>query len=161
MMLTLRLATAEDTEKLGQALARSLPQQPVILYLEGDLGAGKTTTARALLRELGVAGAVRSPTYTLIERYETLHGEIAHLDLYRIADPDELHYLALDELAERSRLWLIEWPQRGQGALPRADLHLRLRIDGDGRSAALAAETDVGAEWLRRIETDRSFAVPG
>ncbi len=152
MTLTLRLAAPEDTEKLGQVLARSLPSQPVILYLEGDLGAGKTTTARALLRELGVTGAVRSPTYTLIERYETTAGEIAHLDLYRIADPEELHFLALDELAEKARLWLVEWPQRGQGALPPADLHLHLTIDGDGRRAALQAGSATGEQWLQAIQ---------
>ena len=116
------LPAPEDTERFGQILARHLPAGPVVMYLDGDLGAGKTTTARALLHALGVTGAVRSPTYTLIERYDTPHGEIAHLDLYRIADPEELEYLALDELAERARLWLIEWPQRGQGVLPLPDL---------------------------------------
>ncbi|MEZ5544734.1 MAG: tRNA (adenosine(37)-N6)-threonylcarbamoyltransferase complex ATPase subunit type 1 TsaE [Lysobacteraceae bacterium] len=148
MSLTLQLPCPDDTEWLGRAIARALPDTPVLLYLEGDLGAGKTTTARALLRELGVSGAVRSPTYTLIERYETPHGEVAHLDLYRIADPEELHYLALDELAEKARLWLVEWPQRGQGALPPADLHLRLAIDGDGRSAVLEADSETGSRWL-------------
>lgn len=151
MSLSLRLSGPDDTEQLGRTIARALPPEPVLLYLEGDLGAGKTTTARALLRELGVTGAVRSPTYTLIERYDTPAGEIAHLDLYRIADPEELHYLALDELAEKARLWLVEWPRRGQGALPPADMNLYLAIDGDGRSATLEAASGKGARWLDAI----------
>ncbi len=157
MNLTLRLAGPDDTERLGRAIARAVPAVPVLLYLEGDLGAGKTTTARVMLRELGVAGAVRSPTYTLIERYDTAIGDVAHLDLYRIADPEELHYLALDELAEKARLWLVEWPQRGQGALPLPDLRLYLAIDGDGRSATLEAISEAGSCWLEAI----ARTVPG
>lgn len=153
MSLSLRLPGPNDTEQLGRTIARTLPPEPVLLYLEGDLGAGKTTTARALLREMGVTGAVRSPTYTLIERYDTPAGEVAHLDLYRIADPEELHYLALDELAEKARLWLVEWPRRGQGALPAPDLNLYLAIDGDGRSATLEAASQAGARWLDAINS--------
>lgn len=146
-MSALTLPAPEDTERLGRALARHLPEHSAVMYLDGDLGAGKTTTARALLHALGVTGAVRSPTYTLIERYDSPHGEIAHLDLYRIADPEELEYLALDELAERARLWLVEWPQRGRGALPPPDLILRLGLEGGGRRAELDAVSPRGREW--------------
>jgi len=143
----LHLATAADTERLGACLARFLPAQPAVLYLEGELGAGKTTTARALLHALGVIGAVRSPTYTLVECYDTAYGEVAHLDLYRIADPEELEYLALDELAAGARLWLVEWPQRGQGALPAPDLELRLSLDGASRQAQLHGRSQLGQDW--------------
>lgn len=139
------------SEQLGRLLAEHLPPGPVMLYLHGDLGVGKTTIARALLRALGVKGAVRSPTYTLIERYDTQAGEIAHLDLYRIADPQELEYLALDELVTRARLWLVEWPQRGQGLLPGADLHLHLDYEVDATRAmrlmTLRAATQAGQAW--------------
>jgi tRNA threonylcarbamoyladenosine biosynthesis protein TsaE len=143
----LRLADADATEALGRALATTLPDQAVV-YLEGDLGAGKTTLARALLQTLGVRGAVRSPTYTLIERYATASGDVAHLDLYRIADPEELFFLGLDDLAASVRLWLIEWPERGRGALPRPDLRLHLAVSAPGREARLTAVSEVGRAWL-------------
>ena len=159
-MSALALPTPEDTELLGQALARHLPDGRLVMYLDGDLGAGKTTTVRALLHALGVTGAVRSPTYTLIERYDTARGEIAHLDLYRIADPEELEYLALDELAERARLWLVEWPQRGQGALPLPDLILRLGVEGHGRRAELEAVSVLGRKWVDAVASASAPSPP-
>ncbi len=153
-MNSFELAGPADTERLGATLARHLPDSAVVLHLEGDLGAGKTTTARALLHALGVTGAVRSPTYTLVERYETAKGEVAHLDLYRIADPEELEYLALDELAERARLWLIEWPERGGAALPSPDLELRLSVVGAARRGVLHAHSDLGSAWAQAVEAD-------
>lgn len=155
-MTTLALATPANTEHLGACLARHLPAQPAVLYLEGDLGAGKTTTARALLHALGVQGAVRSPTYTLVERYDTPQGEVAHLDLYRIADPEELEYLALDELAARARLWLVEWPARGRGVLPPADLVLHLTLDGPSRRAWLEPMSTPGADWSEAVRREFS-----
>jgi tRNA threonylcarbamoyladenosine biosynthesis protein TsaE len=150
MKYELDLPDVAATEALGRALARTLPPRAVV-YLEGDLGAGKTTLARALLQALGVIGPVRSPTYTLIERYATAAGEFAHLDLYRIADPEELLYLGLDDLAESVRLWLVEWPERGRGTLPRADLRLALGRAGDGRRATLSGESATGASWLAAL----------
>lgn len=147
----IELADAAATEALGAALARTLPPRAV-LHLEGDLGAGKTTLARGLLRALGVTGAVRSPTYTLVERYDTAAGEAIHLDLYRIGDPGELEFLGLE--SDAGRLWLIEWPQRGAGALPAADLVLRLGHAGAGRVAVLEPRSDAGRAWA-------SMAAPG
>ena len=139
------LADADATAALGAALAAALPPHAV-LFLHGDLGAGKTSTARGLLRALGVSGAVRSPTYTLVERYDTSAGLVLHLDLYRIADPGELAYLGLDDPAE-ARLWLVEWPERAAGALPAPDLVLHLAISGSGREALLEPRTPVGLAW--------------
>ena len=153
-MNMIRLATPEDTERLGASLARHLPDVPVVVFLEGDLGAGKTTTARALLHALGVEGAVRSPTYTLVERYETTQGEVAHLDLYRISDPEELEYLALDDLAARARLWLIEWPNRGRGMLPEPDLVVHLVVDGMGRQMRLEALSPTGQKWVNALRQE-------
>ncbi len=148
--MELALADIEATERLGGALARSLPGDAnAVVFLDGDLGAGKTTLARALLRGLGVEGPIRSPTYTLVERYSlTAGGECAHLDLYRIADPEELDYLALDELAASAWLWLVEWPQRGAGRLPKADLVVALAVVGEAREAHLHAQSEVGKRWL-------------
>lgn len=140
------------TEALGAALAVALPARvSAVAYLQGDLGAGKTTLARALLRGLGVAGPIRSPTYTLVERYllPAGRGECAHLDLYRIADPEELDYLALDELASSARLWLVEWPERGGRRLPAPDLLIYLQVDTPGRGAELRPVSAVGEAWLQ------------
>ena len=104
-MIELSLPQAESTDLLGQALAQTRPAQAVV-HLHGDLGAGKSTLARALLRALGVQGPIRSPTYTLIERYPLDSGEAWHLDLYRIGNAGELDFLGLDDAG--ADLWLIE-----------------------------------------------------
>lgn len=145
-MSELLLADADATEQLGVRLARSLPARAVA-YLHGDLGAGKSTLARALLRALGVTGTIRSPTYTLVEQYALPAGGLAlHLDLYRIGNPGELEFLGLDPA--EARLWLVEWPERGQGGLPMADLDIRLAVAGAGRQCVLAPRTPVGRQWL-------------
>ena len=143
----LRLPDAEATAALGAALAAHRPNRAV-LHLHGDLGAGKSTLARALLRALGVRGTIRSPTYTLIERYPLADGgEAAHLDLYRLADAGELDFLGLDELQAAASLWLVEWPERGAGHLRPADLALRLSLDGEGRAVLVEAASPTGAAW--------------
>jgi len=142
------LPDPEATERFGRALAASLPPQPLVLHLLGDLGAGKSSLARALLRGLGVRGAVRSPTYTLVEPYETQAGLVLHLDLYRLAGADELGFLGLDDYLDRARLWLIEWPERGAAALPPPDLRLHLAIEADGRRLRAEPQTAVGRKCL-------------
>ncbi|KOQ65581.1 tRNA (adenosine(37)-N6)-threonylcarbamoyltransferase complex ATPase subunit type 1 TsaE [Stenotrophomonas maltophilia] len=143
------LADSDATERLGQWLAATRPPQALI-ELRGDLGAGKSTTARALLRALGVQGAIRSPTYTLVERYPLASGgEAWHLDLYRIGQAGELDFLGLDEGS--AVLWLVEWPERGTGALPPTDLVVALEIEGQGRRARLSGLSDAGREWLQRL----------
>ncbi|ODU48946.1 MAG: tRNA (adenosine(37)-N6)-threonylcarbamoyltransferase complex ATPase subunit type 1 TsaE [Lysobacteraceae bacterium SCN 69-48] len=143
------LPDAAATEALGARLAQTLPERAVI-QLHGDLGAGKSTLARALLRALGVTGTIRSPTYTLVEQYALPAGGLAlHLDLYRIGNPGELEFLGLDPA--EARLWLVEWPGRGQGALPPVDLDIALAVDGDGRRCRLDARTGVGRQWLAAI----------
>lgn len=144
----LQLPDAEATERLGQALAATRPSSAAV-HLHGDLGAGKSTLARALLRALGVQGAIRSPTYTLVERYPLPDGEAWHLDLYRIADAGELDFLGLDDAA--ATLWLVEWPERGGATLPRPDLTVALALHGEGRVAQLGAGTAAGEAWLARV----------
>lgn len=131
---------------LARELAAHAPPGAMV-HLLGDLGAGKSTLARAWLRALGVTGPVRSPTYTLVERYPLASGgEALHLDLYRIGDAAELDFLGLDEV--EPVLWLVEWPERGEAALPRPDLVVRLAVEGSGRSAVLQAGSDLGRRWL-------------
>lgn len=154
--ISLELADSAATDALGARLAHTRPTQAVV-HLRGDLGAGKSTLARALLRALGVQGAIRSPTYTLVERYPlATGGEAWHLDLYRIADAGELEFLGLD--GEEARLWLVEWPEHGGGALPRADLTVELALAGVGRHARLLAGTAAGRDWLGRLTTGQGVA---
>lgn len=122
-----------------------------VLYLHGPLGAGKTSFARALLGAWGVGERIKSPTYSLVEGYEAQGRPAWHLDLYRIADPGELEWLGLDALADPSALVLVEWPERGAGALPAADLELRLTYAGNGREAWLRAYTSRGERLLERL----------
>lgn len=150
------LPDTEATESLGQLLAQARPSIGV-MYLHGEIGAGKSTLARALLRELGVTGPIKSPTYTLIERYPLMNGEAAHLDLYRIAAAAELDFLGLDEVAENTVLWLVEWPERGLGTLPNPDLILELIPQGEGRLASLRSGTETGAAWLARASKMAGF----
>ena len=143
------LDDADATAGLAAALAATQPAQAVVL-LHGDLGAGKSTLARGWLRALGVEGAIRSPTYTLVEHYPLpAGGKGLHLDLYRIGDARELDFLGLDDAG--ASLWLVEWPERGRGALPAADLEIDLAVAGDGRSARLAPVSAAGQAWLERL----------
>jgi len=124
----------------------------LVVYLHGPLGAGKTSFARALLTALGVGERIKSPTYSLVEGYSA-HGRPAwHLDLYRIADPGELEWLGLDALADPSALVLVEWPERGAGALPPADVELWLDYAGPGRKAVLRAVSGRGERLLQQLD---------
>lgn len=142
---------------LACRLAPELEQGGVI-HLQGDLGAGKTTFARALISALGVSGRIKSPTYALIESYRVPGLAIHHLDLYRIADPGELEWLGLDELQAETSLVLVEWPERGGDALPAADLRLSLAHAGPGRSLRALARSHRGEAWLARISASPSVA---
>lgn len=137
------------TRALGEALAAAMPaaRPALVVALEGDLGAGKSTLARALLRALGVQGAIRSPTYTLVEPYATPRGDCLHLDLYRLGEAAELDYLGIDEQYADHALWLVEWPGRGAGRLPPVDLLLSLAREGQGRRLTARGLSERGAAW--------------
>ena len=98
---------------------------PLVLWLEGDLGAGKTAFARALIHALGYKGRVKSPTYGLLEHYQLTSLQVLHLDLYRIGDPGELEFLGVSDLLDNQTILLIEWPERGDGWIPKPDLIFR------------------------------------
>lgn len=127
--------SGEETEALGASLLGKTPAsvEPCrIVTLSGELGAGKSTFARGALRALGVQGTIKSPSYTLIESYELPGITVLHLDLYRLHDPDELENLGLADYHRPGHLWLIEWPERGAGRLPPADLGFVFSIANDG-----------------------------
>lgn len=126
------LADEAATEAAGAALLADV-EPAAVVYLVGDLGAGKTTFVRGLLRSLGHSGAVKSPTYTLLEPYEVGDRLIYHFDLYRINDPRELELIGIDELMGSDALKLIEWPQQGKGVLAPPDVTVQLAVSGIGR----------------------------
>ena len=135
------LKDSAATEAAGAALGKVLPAGDWVIYLQGDLGAGKTTLVRGLLQVLGHPGRVPSPTYTLVEPYELGAHSLRHLDLYRLADPEELAYLGIRDM---SGILLIEWPEKGVRFLPPPDLVCRLAVAEEGRSLATEAPTAVG-----------------
>jgi tRNA threonylcarbamoyladenosine biosynthesis protein TsaE len=139
-----------------RALARRLAtgaREGGMIHLEGDLGAGKTTFARALLTSLGVGERVKSPTYSLIETYRVDDLDAHHLDLYRIADAGELEWLGLADLWTTAALVLVEWPERGRGALPAPDLVLHLRHAGDRREVSAEAHSALGDRLLTALRS--------
>lgn len=147
------LADEAATTVLAQRLAPAVSHDGV-LYLRGELGAGKTTFARALLQALGAGERIKSPTYSLLERYCLRDGRDAmHLDLYRIAAPGELEWLGLDELRDPHMLVLVEWPERGGDALPPADLEITLLHTNAGRRVALRANSVRARDWLTQCNT--------
>ncbi len=134
----LHLENEAATESLGAGLAHRLPAGSVV-FLRGELGAGKTTLVRGFLRELGYPGAVKSPTYTLVESYLLEGRRILHFDLYRLSDPEELEYMGIRDYFDGSTTCFVEWPERGEGLLPAADLTIHLFHRGQGRTARLSA----------------------
>jgi tRNA threonylcarbamoyladenosine biosynthesis protein TsaE len=143
--------TQHDTEQLAQRMAACCPEAAV-LYLRGELGAGKSAFARAFLQALGVAGPIKSPTYTLLECYSLANNQLAvHMDLYRISDPDELEYLALDDMLPDSRVLLVEWPDVGFSRLPAADVRIDISQKADGRQLQLTPVSVRAGAWLQHV----------
>ena len=158
MSASLPLSGEVATARLGACAARSLPSQaePFVVQLAGDLGAGKTSFARALLQSLGVSGSIRSPSYALLELYQAGGWQVLHLDLYRLGHPDELQMLGLRDYHEGRTLWLVEWPERGVGALPRADAQLHFTADSPAHRVDLLGLTDAGRLWCSALQQNDS-----
>ena len=151
--LGLYLKDEQDTEQLGRILAGLVSEngEGLVVFLEGELGMGKTTLSRGIMRGLGHEGAVKSPTYTIVEPYEDLDPPAYHFDLYRLGDPEELEYMGIRDYFQDRNLCVIEWPGRGIGILPEPDLLVSLGKDGDGRRARVSAPTNRGSRLLARI----------
>lgn len=152
--MRLHLPAEQDTLDLGRRLARALAGRSGrwLVYLSGDPGAGKTTLVRGLLAGLGHEGRVRSPTFTLMEPYETPVRDVAHLDLYRLADPGELEYLGFRDLLAGQGLIVVEWPERGGERMPAPDLAIRLAWSGSGRDATLEGRSERGKRLGAALE---------
>ena len=134
-----------DLEVFAKNIATGI-QAPLVIWLEGDLGAGKTTFARALIHALGYEGRVKSPTYGLLEHYRLAALQVLHLDLYRIGDPDELEFLGLEDLLDEQTILLIEWPERGGYWLSEPDFKFKFSYQGEGRELHWLACTTRGKE---------------
>jgi tRNA threonylcarbamoyladenosine biosynthesis protein TsaE len=140
------------TVTFGRALARATEGQALIT-LSGDLGTGKTTLSRGIVQSLGHEGAVKSPTYTLVEPYEIGAVRIFHFDLYRLEDPEELEFIGLWDYLADSALVLIEWPEKAFGVLPPADLALILSLEERGRRITWEAHTPRGEAMAAALAT--------
>ncbi len=131
--------------------AQSLPAKAIVIHLHGELGAGKTTLARGILRGYGYQGPVKSPTYTLVEPYELECRRIYHFDLYRLADPGEVDFLGTEDYFAGDSLCIVEWARRGAARIPAVDLDIELRPAGAGRSAECSARSAAGAEIVKKL----------
>jgi tRNA threonylcarbamoyladenosine biosynthesis protein TsaE len=138
---------------LGASLGRVL-KPPAVVFLEGELGMGKTTFARGVLRAYGHCGAVKSPTYTLVEPYRFEAVSLYHFDLYRLGDPEELEFMGIRDYFSADSIALVEWPERGEGYLPAPDLRICIELAETGRILRFEALTERGVECLRQLPTD-------
>jgi tRNA threonylcarbamoyladenosine biosynthesis protein TsaE len=135
-MMKQYLNSTDETEQYGADLFKSLPTK-CLIFLQGDLGAGKTTMVRGFLRAAGYNGTVKSPTYTLVEEYTIGGRKIFHFDLYRVVDPEELEWIGIRDYFDQDSICFIEWPDKGKGFLPEPDRVITLKTQGLGRSVIL------------------------
>jgi len=149
-MIERHAATPEDMERLGAALAPQL-RAGLVVFLHGELGAGQTTFIRGVLRGLGFTGAVKSPTYTLVEPYQLGGLTVYHFDLYRLNDPEELEFLGVRDYLEGSGVCLVEWAERGAGVLPAPDVDIAIERQEERRVVRLTSNTENGAVSLRGL----------
>jgi tRNA threonylcarbamoyladenosine biosynthesis protein TsaE len=151
MKVTLR--DEAETLALAERVYRAM-LPGCLVFLHGNLGAGKTTFVRGWLRAAGFSGPVKSPTFTLVEEYPLEDRIVYHFDLYRLSDPEELEWMGFRDYLRPDAVCFIEWPERGEGLLPEADIEISLEIAGMGRTAEIAGVTSRGREVLARLQAE-------
>lgn len=148
--VTLYLADEQAMSDFGARIAR-ITQGHGLIFLEGNLGMGKTTLSRGIIRGLGHVGLVKSPTFTLVEPYEIGDIRAFHFDLYRLVDPEELEFLGIRDYFEDDALCLIEWPDKGAGFLPKPDLTITISPQDSGRSLTILSQGSRGEAWCAAL----------
>lgn len=141
----------------GQQLMRTIcsisATQPIVLYINGELGAGKTTLSRGMIQGLGYQGNVKSPTYTLVEEYNIASKNIYHFDLYRLSDPEELEFMGIRDYFGANCICLIEWAERGNGILNPADLFVNIHYHQQARQLELVANSNIGTQIIQQLNS--------
>lgn len=151
-VLTIQLLGEEAMVAFGQRLGAVMNDG--VIFLEGDLGTGKTTLCRGILRSRGHQGAVKSPTFTLVEPYDFDSGPVFHFDLYRLVDSEELEYMGIRDYFQPANLCLVEWPEKGAGFLPEADLQVSISVEGSGRTVVIMPLSGHGQRALALLGAD-------
>ncbi len=151
-IITIEAANEAEMVRLGARLG-AVCEPGLVIFLQGDLGMGKTTFSRGFIQSLGHTGAVKSPTYTLVEPYRLPDLEVFHFDLYRLGDPEELEFMGIRDYFGDLSVCLVEWPERGLGALPSADLVITIEKIGQGRRLLYSAATEQGRRVLAQLRT--------
>lgn len=149
------LADEEATIAMGAAIAKVVKtrlKKGIVVFLNGDLGAGKTTLTRGFVRGMGHQGNVKSPTYTLVEPYDLADWQVYHFDLYRLSDPEELEYMGIRDYFEDNCCCFIEWPERGVGLLAKEDIIINIAYIDEQRNISLTASTPKGVELLNALK---------
>jgi len=149
--LVLQTMLSDTNTAASPAIAHDGPSNGVAIYLQGNLGAGKTAFARAFLQQCGVRGRIKSPSYALLESYKVSSLYFYHIDFYRFNDPREWEDAGFRDLFRPNAVVLIEWPEKAAGLLPSPDLHISLQYESEGRTAGLRAETKRGQQWLKTL----------
>ena len=147
-----QLADEAATVAMGSQLA-TLIDRGAVIYLHGDLGAGKTTLTRGIVQGFGHKGKVKSPTYTLVEPYELARANVYHFDLYRLGDPEELEYMGIRDYFSEQAICVVEWPEKGGEFIPTPDLDVTLVYVGDARKVAINALSERGAMIVKKLQS--------
>ena len=152
--ITFPLCDEDATVNMGNKLANLIKQldlNSLVVFLNGDLGAGKTTLTRGFVQGMGHTGNVKSPTYTLVEPYDLAPWQVFHFDLYRLSDPEELEYMGIRDYFAEKTCCFIEWPEKGVGLLAKEDLIINLEYDNEQRLITLVAKTSAGDDILKNL----------